>query len=312
MTKLLTVFGATGAQGGSVVARVLENSALSKTWKVRGVTRDPTKPAATALKDKGVEVVSADFGSKDSLVQAVQGSAAVFGVTNFWELMDGEKEFQQGKNLIDACKQVGVERVIFSTLANVSKGTNGRQTGVAHFDYKAKIAEYALETGVPSTFFMPASYMSFMIKAFRPDEQGVYTWASPMDPEKTKIPLIDASADSGLWVAAILLSLSATLNQRVAAAGDVLSPAQMAAQLADVGGVKAQATRISYDAFKSTLPPVIAQEMASMFDLFENEGYYVGEPADAVEKGRELVSKAGLPKPKTWKDYVAANFKKDA
>jgi len=312
MSKLLTVFGATGAQGGSVVARVLESSKLSQTWKIRGVTRDTSKPAAAALKAKGVEVVSADLTNKDTLVKAVQGSAVVFGVTNFWELMDGEKEFQQGKNVIDACKEVGVERVIFSTLANVTKGTNGRQTGVAHFDYKAKIEDYARKTGVPGTFFMPAAYMSFMMQSFRRNDQGVYNWATPMNPEKTIIPLIDASADSGLFVAAILLNLSDTLNQRVAAAGDKLSPTQMAAQFAEVTGVKAEVVKITYDQFKAVLPPHIADEMSSMFDLFENEGYYVGEPADAVEKGQALVSKSGLPKPTTWKQYVAANFKKDA
>ena len=57
MSKLLTVFGATGLQGGSVVNYVLQNSELSKIYRLRGITRDVTKPAAVALKEKGVEIV---------------------------------------------------------------------------------------------------------------------------------------------------------------------------------------------------------------------------------------------------------------
>lgn len=58
MSKLLTVFGATGAQGGSVIQAVLADDVLSKEYKIRGITRDVSKPAAQALAEKGVEVVA--------------------------------------------------------------------------------------------------------------------------------------------------------------------------------------------------------------------------------------------------------------
>jgi uncharacterized protein YbjT (DUF2867 family) len=58
MSKLITVFGATGKQGGSVIRSILADPLLSKEFKIRGVTRDPTKPAGQALITKGVEVVS--------------------------------------------------------------------------------------------------------------------------------------------------------------------------------------------------------------------------------------------------------------
>lgn len=45
-------------QGGSVVKNVLENAELSKTYKIRAITRDVTKPAALALKANGAEVVA--------------------------------------------------------------------------------------------------------------------------------------------------------------------------------------------------------------------------------------------------------------
>ena len=57
MRKLLTVFGATGQQGGNLIDYTLSNSELSRTYKIRGITRDPSKPAAVELHERGVEMV---------------------------------------------------------------------------------------------------------------------------------------------------------------------------------------------------------------------------------------------------------------
>lgn len=63
MAKILTVFGATGKQGGSIIDALLSDAALSKEFTIRGVTRDTSKPAAQALAARGVELVavSSDF-----------------------------------------------------------------------------------------------------------------------------------------------------------------------------------------------------------------------------------------------------------
>lgn len=58
MSKLITVFGATGNQGGSVIKHILADSQLSSEFKIRGITRDVSKPAAKALADKGVELAT--------------------------------------------------------------------------------------------------------------------------------------------------------------------------------------------------------------------------------------------------------------
>jgi uncharacterized protein YbjT (DUF2867 family) len=56
--KLITVFGATGNQGGSVVDTFLNDPKLKGHWAVRGITRDATKDSAKKLQSRGVEVVS--------------------------------------------------------------------------------------------------------------------------------------------------------------------------------------------------------------------------------------------------------------
>ena len=56
--KLITVFGATGAQGGSVVDVFLNDPKLKSDWRVRGITRDATKDSSKKLAERGAEVVA--------------------------------------------------------------------------------------------------------------------------------------------------------------------------------------------------------------------------------------------------------------
>lgn len=58
MAKLITVFGATGNQGGSVIQHILADPVLSKEFSIRGITRDTSKPASQALIQRGVEMKS--------------------------------------------------------------------------------------------------------------------------------------------------------------------------------------------------------------------------------------------------------------
>lgn len=100
MSKLFVVFGATGAQGGSLIKAILNHPEFSRAYRLRAVTRNPDKPAARELKEQGVEVVEvryvmnqsmpsppidilqADLDKPESLGPAVQGAYAVFAVTN--------------------------------------------------------------------------------------------------------------------------------------------------------------------------------------------------------------------------------------
>jgi len=56
--KLITIFGATGKQGGAVVDTFLNDPQLNSEWRVRGVTRDASKDSSKKLAERGAEVVS--------------------------------------------------------------------------------------------------------------------------------------------------------------------------------------------------------------------------------------------------------------
>jgi uncharacterized protein YbjT (DUF2867 family) len=68
--KLITVVGATGAQGGATARALLRHPGFA----VRAVTRDPDSEAARALADAGAEVVRADIDDEASLVAALEGA----------------------------------------------------------------------------------------------------------------------------------------------------------------------------------------------------------------------------------------------
>jgi uncharacterized protein YbjT (DUF2867 family) len=56
--KILTVFGATGTQGGSVVKSILDDPKTASEYSIRAVTRDASKPTARKLAELGAEVVT--------------------------------------------------------------------------------------------------------------------------------------------------------------------------------------------------------------------------------------------------------------
>jgi len=77
---LVAVVGATGQQGGSVVA-VLKAS--TKQYRIRAFTRDATKPAAQALAEDGVEVVAVNIvvENSDAVRKAFEGvDIALYGL----------------------------------------------------------------------------------------------------------------------------------------------------------------------------------------------------------------------------------------
>lgn len=56
--KIITVFGATGNQGGSVVQIFLNDPKLKDKWAVRGVSRNVESGSAKELTALGVDMVS--------------------------------------------------------------------------------------------------------------------------------------------------------------------------------------------------------------------------------------------------------------
>ena len=65
--KIITVFGATGKQGGSIVRTFLNDPKLKNAWAVRGVSRSVEGDGAKKLSAQGVEVVAVSLDSEERL-----------------------------------------------------------------------------------------------------------------------------------------------------------------------------------------------------------------------------------------------------
>ncbi|KAJ5248921.1 hypothetical protein N7468_000372 [Penicillium chermesinum] len=279
MSKLITVFGATGNQGGSVIRTILNDQKLCKEFRVRGVTRDVNKPTAKALAEQGVEIVQGDLLNPQDVATAVKGADTVFLVTNFWEYFSSDPEIQQGKIVADACKEAGVKHLIFSSLIDASKTTNGRLVNITHFDGKAEVERYIRSLGIPATFVMLGVFMSELFTLIQKGEDGSFTLALPVS-TKAPTPLIDASKDTGNFVRAALVNPPKEGSNTIHASAGYYTPEQIGVDFEAATGKQLAVVSVPGEVFKSflgaSMPPHLVLEVYENLLLLEEEGYYAG------------------------------------
>ncbi|KAH8751299.1 hypothetical protein F5883DRAFT_209417 [Diaporthe sp. PMI_573] len=305
MSKLITVFGATGNQGGSVIKAILADPVLSKEFKIRGITRDASKPAAQALAAKGVEIVTADMTSKASLAEAIEGSHTVFLVTTPDFMSGGGTQEQlHGKNVADVVSEAGASHLIYSSLLHVTNTTDGRLKHVVHFDDKAEVESYIRSKGIPSTFVLPGYFMTnfTMLQMIRKGEDGVYTLAYPVS-NRAKFPLIDIQSDIGQYVVAAIRNRDSVLGKQILAAVDYYVPSRIVSEFQEVTGNVAGFVQIDAETYKGFLPGPLADEMLENHLFIEDPGYYAGRD---LKESLDLLAGIGL-KPTSWKEFLEAN-----
>ena len=290
MSKLFTVFGATGAQGGSVVNVIFGHPKLSTHFKIRAITRDPSSSKAQALADKGVEPVKANLDEASSLQDAIKGSYAVFAVTNYWDKASKSVEVAQGKAIADACKAVGVHHLIWSCLPNVTKLSSGKLTRVEHFDGKAEVADYIESIkgdGMVATYFMPGFYMSNLN---RKEQEGVLTLAYPWDADDTHVPLLDTAEDSGKFVAGMLEADAQSVNGRyVHAVSEWLTPKEIALAYTKATDREVKFQPVPAEVFQGFLPKPVAEELTENMVLVKDYSYYgIGTEQDQAKHNEVL------------------------
>ena len=72
--KLITIFGGTGKQGGSVAHSLLQ----SPDFRVRVITRNPQSDASRKLAALGADIAQGDGFSGDEMLSAFSGSWGAF------------------------------------------------------------------------------------------------------------------------------------------------------------------------------------------------------------------------------------------
>ena len=265
--RLITVFGATGQQGGAV-ARAL----LTSGFAVRAVTRNPDSEKALALEKAGAVLFKGDLADRSTIDGAVAGSYGVFLVTDYFSIfhqlhddsLNAEaEEIAQGKAVADACLRAGVKHVVYSGLPGAKDIVHHR---VPHLDGKAVVESYLDEVGLPNTSVRyPFYYENFTSDTKgEPQPDGTYIVTLPMNGPMHAISV----DDGGPIVAAVFNNPDEFIGRKIGITGDRKSFDEYVAVISKVTGKTIKYKQVPVEVY-ATFPFPGADDLAYMFDFFK-------------------------------------------
>ncbi len=271
--KIITVFGATGAQGGGLARAILADK--NSEFTVRAVTRDAGSDNAKALAQAGAQVVVADIDDTQSIKKVLEGAYGAFFVTFFWAHFSVEKEQQEVKNFIEAAKGTNIKHIIWSTLEdtrnwvaldNDSMPTLHGKYKVPHFDGKGEADNFFAESGLPTTCLRTSFYWdNFIYFGMGPKkaEDGNYYFAFPMNDKK--LPGM-AAEDIGRCAYGIFKKGSEFIGKTVGITGEKLSGYEMAEKFTKTLGKNVIFNNVSPEVYRSFGFPG-ADDLGNMFQF---------------------------------------------
>ncbi|KAK5631561.1 hypothetical protein RRF57_007275 [Xylaria bambusicola] len=299
--RIVTVFGATGVQGGSVVDALLNDAVTANTYVIRGVTRNPSSAAAEALRTRGVSTVQADLNDISSLSKAVSGSYAIFAVTDFWgpfkelgQETAAKLETAQGVNIATAALSTldTLQHFIFSTLPDTSRITSGI-VRVPHYESKVRVKEYIEsqpELRAVTTFVWPGFYASNLswdiLKPVYLTTASQYIQLQGVSGDTPVYCLGDTRTNFGVFVRAILMQKEKVGNGKTVFAyvekitlGGLL---QLWAQARDIKVQYVHVDKAIYD----TLWPGLGGEFVmgmEFWDWAKNKASWLGDEGSILD-----------------------------
>ncbi|KAJ6113568.1 hypothetical protein N7523_006885 [Penicillium sp. IBT 18751x] len=321
-TPLVTIFGATGNQGGAVARSLLKNPS----FKVRALTRNPSSDASQALASQGAEIQQADGFDKTSMRAAFAGSWGVFVNINSDDKSIKEKgltEVDLGKTIVDAAAEAGVRHFVFSSGPNSLEITNGKvkmnaaqskpsldqcwtQTDLGSTD-KYEIEQYIRGVGSFETvsFICVAWFLeNFSMKEIAPifggfphlpDAEGYLTFVAPKWGGKEDVPFLSVSDDLGDIVHGMFLDPMACNGKIVHGCSDICSMKDVTSCFEKVSGRKSRYQPLgSWEEFDTHGVPEL-EDTKMMFGMTqESGGRYFGPEASEKRTAAELKKKTAM------------------
>ncbi|MGW7432202.1 NmrA/HSCARG family protein [Streptomyces sp. NPDC054861] len=287
--RIITVFGATGQQGGGLCRAILADT--DGDFAVRAVTRRPESDGARELERLGADVVRADMDDESTLGPALEGAYGAFLVTNFWEDMSAAHEKKQAAALARAAGHAGVQHAIWSTLEDtrdcIPPDDDRMPTlqgvyKVPHFDGKAEADHFFNDAGVPTTFLRATFYWENLLEMFPPrrGEDGTLELAFPMGDSRLAGIAVE---DIGKTALALFSRGTDFIAATVSIAGEHLPVADMAAAMSDALGEPVRYRPVTPDAFRAQGFPG-ADEAGNMFQFYADceQAFTSARDLDAV------------------------------
>ncbi|KAF7549588.1 hypothetical protein G7046_g8289 [Stylonectria norvegica] len=298
--KLITVYGATGSQGGSVIGSLLQNKTSGVS--LRGITRSPESEKAKALNLQGVEVVKADGLVKEQIIEAFRGSWGVFVNTNSDDPAIGQtssvSETDLGKALIDAAAEAGVRHFVYSGLASASQITHGVVPNQA-FDEKHDVSEYAKskEAFETVTIVSPGWYMeNHLVEELAPlmggfpfaaDEESYLTLSVPRWGGNNEMPFVSIIDDYGDIVHGVFLAPEQYNGRLIQGISTSSTPEALVSAFEKVTGAKARFVPVEDWKTMETYGDKSIETVKSMFGFCQHSGgLYYGVPNDVAVSGK--------------------------
>ena len=296
---LITIVGILGKQGRSVAKILLETGQ----YRVRGITRRIDSPEAISLIDQGAELLSIplDLGYKEDFVEAFRGSYGVFMLTpNI--APPQTHEFALGKEMADAAVEAGVQHLIFSSLENVDRITEGKKFA-PHFTDKAKIEDYIRTLPITSSFIYMAFFYTNLMEFYTPiikDDVLVFPIYLPKD---FRAPFVDPLTATGPAVLEIFSNPDKYAGVSLPVIGDIISPKEIVDAFIKVTGKKAvYSSAYAKEEFLDYFPEyssneTLVHEIIGMSEYAVECGYF-GKNRD-LEWSRQI-----NPDALTWEQFL--------
>ncbi|MEU6319351.1 NmrA/HSCARG family protein [Streptomyces sp. NPDC047009] len=249
----ILVLAATGGQG-----RAVTDALLGRGAPVRALVRDTGHRRARELADRGVDVVAGSLGDRTSLAAAMNGVRGVFAFTTPFEA-GVEAEVAQGRAILAAASEKRVPHLVFSSVAGADQ-----DSGVPHFESKARIEQELASGDVPYTILGPTYFFDNALGGAERIRSGILDLPLPADRPLQQL----ARPDLGAFAAEVLLSPAAYTERRIELAGDAPTPAQMAAALSAALGHEVRHEQVPLEAIESP-------DMHAMWTFLNGPGYRV-------------------------------------
>ncbi|KAK6363483.1 hypothetical protein TWF730_000915 [Orbilia blumenaviensis] len=277
MSKAILVIGATGKQGGAVIRSLLKANA---NVEILAVTRDSKSPSAQKLAGLSpkIKIVVGDLDQPDNLFKKAKEATKlpVWGVFSIQVAIGNKSEEKQGKDIITAAINNGVQHFIYSSVDRGGAASDNSPTNVPHFIAKHNIERYlfeqAAEHGMDWTVLRPVAFFENLVPGFV-GKVFATSWDLALRKEK-KLQLI-ATTDIGFFAAEAFMKPEEYKGQKISLAGDELTYEEFGRIFEQRTGEKLPTT---FRLIGSALNYMV-KDFGYMFKWFNDVGYGADIPA---------------------------------
>lgn len=307
----VTVFGATGMQGSSVVRGLLADT--RKEYKIRATTRNVDSEKAKAIKEldpERITLVKVNFDDVKSCEAALDGADGAFLVTDYYSAgCDPKVEEQHARNVIDAAEASHtVRHLIFSCLESIEEMNKELKLGLdnkvgdddhplSQFDAKARAASYARTKKISVTYVLMPLYAENFFNMMADEE---------VDEKNDETPLMCMSIDDlGPCVANIFDSYQCYAGHEVGLVTNIVTIREAAEMIKEVFDMEVDDSKDeTKEATKGEQwveqKQTFAKDLGSMFEYYSK--------TDAVKKRRSIAKTMELvPDAKPLKQWLEDN-----